>query len=508
MTSANEYWKKRALYAKRQHLKSTTEYELAMRYRLNNLENDIEKETLSWLKKYATNENVSLKQAAQSLSSIDSTKFSMTLEEFEAKARSGGYDKVLNSEYYKSRIARLKDLQAQLSKMAEPYADNEANYMELAKVEQYKNTYLFDNYSNYVVLGEVVNLNHFNEQAIKDLVYQPWHGKTFSQRIWKNYTKILPEVLTDGLLRGVLLGQSPKKITSILRSKFKNIKESYLHRLVVTELGHTYEQATSQFYKDSDIKHYQYLATLESHTCEVCARLDGKVFKVKDEKSGVNYPLIHPYCRCTTMPYDETLPPIETRWYRDPKTGKGAWGKLMSFNSWKKYQESVNPEIGYNIKKIAPYITFKEARALSNYVSSDSYKINYLLRSGSKLDEADKEMIKDLDHLLKKLPKYRNSNPLQRDYFFGSDEETLNFVEMMTKTDYFEDPAYISTSKSHYGEGTEQIHVIIKKSKSGADISGYNTSEKEVLFPRNTKFIVKKIYYSEQGVITVEWEEK
>lgn len=114
--------------------------------------------------------------------------------------------------------------------------------------------------------------------------------------------------------------------------------------MIVTEMGHITEQATADFYEDSNIEQYQYLATLEieTHTCEVCAHLDERIFYVKDRREGLNYPMIHPYCRCTTVPYMKDLPDIETRWSRDPETGKGKFVKVdngpkrLTFREWKK----------------------------------------------------------------------------------------------------------------------------------------------------------------------------
>ncbi|MCI5549004.1 MAG: hypothetical protein MR377_04870, partial [Lactobacillus johnsonii] len=53
---------------------------------------------------------------------------------------------------------------------------------------------------------------------------------------------------------------------------------------------------------------------------------------------GINYPLIHPYCRCTTVPYDKDLPDVETRWSRDPETGKGryVYRNALDYSEWKK----------------------------------------------------------------------------------------------------------------------------------------------------------------------------
>lgn len=335
--SEEVYWKKRYLLAKQKELVNEADYEAAMRSRLKDMEHEIEKETIHWLTKYAGNNNESLKQAAQYLNSIDTTKWDMTLAEFEAKAKAGGYDKVLNSSYYKSRIARLQLLHSQLEELTAKYVPSEVNHMGIALGKQYKDTYLMDQYHKYLQVGGLdINLQHFNEDQIKQIVYQPWKGSNFSKRIWRNYRKYMPEVLTDVLLRGTLLGYSHNRIESMLRDRFAGIEQKNLHRLVVTEIGHAAEQATDQFYKDSDIDRYQYLAALESKVCDACSALDGKVFRVKDEKEGVNYPVMHPYCRCTTMPYMDNLPPLQSRWYRDPKTGKSKWvNNPMNYKQWK-----------------------------------------------------------------------------------------------------------------------------------------------------------------------------
>ncbi|GFZ26619.1 minor capsid protein [Lactobacillus corticis] len=139
-----------------------------------------------------------------------------------------------------------------------------------------------------------------------------------------------------------------------------DIANKQLHRLVITEMGHAAEQATAQFYKDSDIEQYQYLATLESHTCDQCAHLDERIFYVKDKVEGLNYPLIHPYCRCTTVPYIKDLPDVQSRWYRG-KDGKGHWMKnkdssqnsnSLSFSEWKKMQNL--PQLSMKLFRALP----------------------------------------------------------------------------------------------------------------------------------------------------------
>ena len=335
--NSQEYWKRRALLAKQKEMASNAEYEVAMRSRLKDLENEFIRESKKWVTKYAKENNQSLKQAADYLNSIDTSKFDMTLAEFEAKARAGGFEKELNSAYYKTRIARLQELYRQYQELAAKYADNEEDNMAIGLAKRYEDTYLLENYNKYLVVGGLdVNFAHFNEQELKDIVYQPWKGGNFSKRIWNNYTKVMPELLTDTMFKSTALGYSYNRIERMLRDRFRSVVKSNIHRLVVTEMGHAAEEATAKFYKDSDIKQYQYLATLETHTCDVCAHLDERIFNVKDEKEGINYPLMHPYCRCSTVPYIEDLPDIPTRWYRDPITGKGKWTRNMNYSEWAK----------------------------------------------------------------------------------------------------------------------------------------------------------------------------
>ena len=132
------------------------------------------------------------------------------------------------------------------------------------------------------------------------------------------------------------MGYSPGRLSRELHRNFTDVKRNDIHRLIITEMGHVAEEATAKAYEASDIEQYEYMATLESHTCSVCGHLDGEIFNLKDREIGVNYPLMHPRCRCTTVPYLKGLPPATERWMRDPETGKGRLIKDMTFDEWKK----------------------------------------------------------------------------------------------------------------------------------------------------------------------------
>lgn len=46
------------------------------------------------------------------------------------------------------------------------------------------------------------------------------------------------------------------------------------------------------------------MASFGERTCDVCGGLDGRRFKLSEKQPGVNFPPLHPNCRCTTVAVD------------------------------------------------------------------------------------------------------------------------------------------------------------------------------------------------------------
>ena len=338
MTAKREvnYWKRRFLFEKKQQLQNTAEYETAMRARLKEVEQVLEQEVDYWLKRYAANQEITVKDARKILSTIGTRDWHMTLKEFKAKAKAGGFDKELDAEYFRSQLSRLENIDEQLTSLLAQYATSESDKLESSLSTQYKQTYMHSIYLTQLEQAKLSsNFANVNEYQVKQIVHKPWRGSDFSKRIWKNYTEVLPNELGDALLRGSVLGHSHEQIFKMMRQRLKDVEDYQLHRLIITEMGHVAETATAEAYKEEGVDQYQYLATLESHTCDECAHLDEKIFDLKDKVEGLNYPLIHPYCRCTTMPYIEGFPDSSERWARDPETGKGYYVDNMDFETWK-----------------------------------------------------------------------------------------------------------------------------------------------------------------------------
>ena len=364
MTTKREvnYWKRRFLFEKQQQLQNTAEYEVAMRARLKEVEQVLEQEVDYWLKRYAANQEITIKEARKILATIGTRDWHMTLKEFRTKAKAGGFDKELDAEYFRSQLSRLENIDEQLTSLLAQYANSETDKMENSLSNQFQQTYMHSIYLTQLEQAKLSsNFANVNEYQVKAIVHKPWRGSDFSKRIWKNYTEVLPNELGDALLRGSVLGHSNEQIFKMMRQRLKDVEDYQLHRLVITEMGHVAETATADAYKEEGVEQYQYLATLESHTCDECAHLDEKVFDLKDKVEGLNYPLIHPYCRCTTMPYIEGLPDSSERWARNSETSKGEYVENMTFDQWQKEIDNQRKNLVkvYKVNKASRYITNK-----------------------------------------------------------------------------------------------------------------------------------------------------
>lgn len=56
-------------------------------------------------------------------------------------------------------------------------------------------------------------------------------------------------------------------------------------------------------YKDAGLTYYEYFAGLDidNNTCDKCASLNRKIFRISEAKIGVNAPPMHDGCRCNVL---------------------------------------------------------------------------------------------------------------------------------------------------------------------------------------------------------------
>lgn len=203
--------------------------------------------------------------------------------------------------------------------------------------QTYQETYLNRAYNYHKQTKREPNFKpeRLEEEYLQKAINENFKGKRFSERVWgSNMDELVSRVeslVTNDLNRGHPIDQS-SKLLAIEFDRARNRAVTVLQ----TETNGIQAQATLDEYQDDNIKKYRYLATLEVHTCPICGELDGKVFLVKDAEKGVNYPTMHPHCRCTTVP---ALEKSGKRYARDIETGKGYEVESgQTFKDWRKQQ--------------------------------------------------------------------------------------------------------------------------------------------------------------------------
>lgn len=203
--------------------------------------------------------------------------------------------------------------------------------------QTYQETYLNRAYNYHKQTKREPNFKpeRLEEEYLQKAIKENFKGKQFSERVWgSNMDELVSRVeslVTNDLNRGYPIDQSSK----LLAIEFERARNRAV-TVLQTETNGIQAQATLDEYQDDNIKKYRYLATLEVHTCPICGELDGKVFLVKDAEKGVNYPTMHPHCRCTTVP---ALEKGGKRYARDIETGKGYEVESgQTFKDWRKQQ--------------------------------------------------------------------------------------------------------------------------------------------------------------------------
>lgn len=353
----------------------------------------------------------------------------------------------------KSRMSHLDSLRAQVD-------------MEMVKLifgveDSAKNALTSVYRDTFIEVTKDLGINAIvSRDKIKTVLDRPWSGANFSERLWSNTDK-LAQTIKQEIVNGMIQGINLKTMTKRVSERFETAKKNDVERLLRTEVNYTLNQATLDGYKEAGIEKYEFSATLDSRTSQICSELHGEVFEIKKIAVGLNYPPMHPRCRSTTIP-------------------------IIDYESLIKQGRE---EIGEK------ELTLDEESAIIRYIGSDSYKINEPLRNGIELTQDQKEWVKVLDEALEKMPVYEGEVTRSLSFQLQGKEALREFLDEYKIGDIKTYKAYTSTTvgNTYNSNGEVQIKII---SKTGRDIRRFNKGEQEILFERNKKFkIVKYEFY-------------
>lgn len=356
----------------------------------------------------------------------------------------------LDSPAYAYRMKRLERLNDDLDRMRESIYHSEkvgsdAFYSDLMKDSYYKATFDLQQQT-----GLAYSFSNLPETEIKRLKGLKWTGDAYSGRIWEN-TGALASSVKDELLISLMTGRSVRDTSQAIAERF-GVGQNNARRLVRTESAFFHNQMELISYEDAEITKYKFVAVLDKRTSHICQEHDNKVYDTDKAVHGVNYPPLHPWCRSTTIAYDEDADysKLERR-ARNPKTGKVEYVPAdMTYNEW--YDK-------YVAKPRERELSGGQFGADLDYVRSDEFV--------DKLKKHPKtsHLSESIARVSRQMLQHRNGTPFE-DYYL-IDAETGRIVALSNKARKTKGVVYNDQVRKAFKEKPEQSLVSIHNHPSG-----------------------------------------
>lgn len=308
---------------------------------------NIQKDINAWYARFAVNNEISITDARKLLTTKELKEFKWTVEDYikhgEENAITDQWRKELENASARVHISRLESLQLQMQQQIETLYGSEIDGIDGMLRDIYENGYYRSAYEIMKGTGVGVSFAQLDTRRLDKLMSTPWaaDGKTFSDRVWANKSALVNELNTT-LTQAIIRGQNPYTIVKGVAHRL-GVHKSSAGRLIMTEAAYISQAAQKDCYKELDVEQYQFIATLDSRTSEICQAMDGQIFPMSAYQIGVTAPPLHPNCRSTTVPYFEGN--ITERWARDVESGEGyTVPGDMTYKAWKEQQDALYGE--------------------------------------------------------------------------------------------------------------------------------------------------------------------
>ena len=288
----------------------------------------------------------------------------------------------LDSPAYSFRMKRLERLSDDLDRMRESIYHSEktgsdAFYSDLMKDSYYKATFDLQQQT-----GLAYSFSDLPETEIKRLQGLKWTGDAYSDRIWSN-TGALASSVKDELLISLMTGRSVRDASQAIAERF-NVGQNDARRLVRTESAFFHNQMELLSYEEADIEKYIFVAVLDKRTSRICQEHDNQVYDRDKAVPGVNFPPMHPWCRSTTVGYDEDADYSKLkRRARNPETGKVEYVPAdMTYKEWYSKYVAKDGEKVYNQGMSSIDLMAKQ----QSFVVGNDIRVNAKKLSGTEFD--------------------------------------------------------------------------------------------------------------------------
>lgn len=333
----SEYWKKRFEILEKSAVSKGASYYSSLEEEYRKASNSIESEISTWYTRFASNNQITLSEARKLLNSSELAEFKWTVQEYikfgEENALNGQWMKQLENASARVHISRLEALKVQMQQRMEVLYGNQTDGIDTLARKIYSDGYYHTAFEIQKGFNVGWDLQSLNEKQLSKVLNKPWtaDNQTFRDKCWKQKTDLVSTVSTE-LTQAIMRGDSPDKAIKTISEKF-DVAKNKAGRLVMTESAFFASEAQKDCFNELNVERFEIVATLDSHTSQICQDLDGQVFDMKDFQAGVTAPPFHPWCRSTTVPYFEDN--FTERAARDAEGNTYYVPSTMKYADWK-----------------------------------------------------------------------------------------------------------------------------------------------------------------------------
>ena len=310
---SQSYWKKRFEQLEQASHNYGVETYAEVEKAFNAAQRNIQSEINTWYARFALNNNVTLAEARRMLSAKELAELKWDVNQYIEAGRLHGTDPVwmkqLENASARFHISRLEALQLRTQQALEVAFGNELDAVDRMTRKVFTEDYyhsIFEVQKGFNIGWEI---GQIDDRELDKVVKKPWStdGKNFSDRIWSRKQQMIGQ-LHQELTRTLVQGKAPdaaiEHMMKYVDKSVKNAKHA-ASTLVMTEQAYFHSVSQEEAFRELDVEEFEVVATLDSHTSEICQEMDGKHFPMKDYEPGVTAPPFHPNCRSVTAPYFE-----------------------------------------------------------------------------------------------------------------------------------------------------------------------------------------------------------
>ena len=386
-----EYWQKRfELLEQAAHQQGVQCYaDIEKQYR--QAQKQLEGQIAAWYQRFASNNGVTLAEAKRMLNAKELAELKWDVNQYiqygQENAINGTWVKQLENASARFHISRLEALKLQTQQSIEVMFGNQLDSIDNTMRNVYKSGYYHTAYEIQKGVGVGWDFSALDDKQISKVINKPWavDGKNFSERIWGNRQKLVNE-LNNTLTQNIILGKDPQKAIDEIARKM-NTSKTNAGRLVMTEEAFFSSAAQKDCFTELDVEQFEIVATLDSHTSDICRGMDGKHFPMSEWKVGVTAPPFHVHCRSTTVPYfDDEFDAVGERAARDEETGKTYFVPgNMTYKEWEKAFVNGGDKSGLQEAKVEKEMTVEE---IQKQVAENNTRIETLTSEYSQKHQA------------------------------------------------------------------------------------------------------------------------